>query len=222
MEIDSNFVAAESIPSPDPTAASPRLSKTERTRLRLVEAVRAEIEGAGDFTAERVARRSETSPATFYNHFASKEDALAASFEAVMDDLVALVEQHLGIEPLLDRGLDAFAADWVLACAAFFRANSATLRAAQARVPGSALLRRIFREHEDAALAHYVRFVELGQRAHAIRAGDASAMAHALMIQNQGLNHPAVLRLEAGDALHRELARSVVRHLAANDPGERA
>ncbi len=210
-------MAANSIPAHDLHADPPRLKKTERTRLRLVEAVRAEIERGGGFTAEQVARRAETSPATFYNHFASKDDALAAGFAAVMDDLVALVESRLRIERLLDAGLDDFAGDWVLACAAFFRANSATLRAAQARVAGSDELRRIYREHEDAALAHYVRFVTLAQRAHAVRAGDAEAMARAFMIQNQGLNHPMVLRLEPGDALHRELTRQVVRQLEADD-----
>ncbi len=192
---------------------APRLTKLERTRLRLVDAVRAEIEQEGGFTAEQVARRAETSPATFYNHFANKDIALAAGFAAVMDDLVALVESRLRIEQLLDAGLERFAHDWVLACVAFFRTNSATFRAAQAGFAASDTLRRIYREHEDAALDHYVRFVSLAQRAQAVRADDPRAMAQALMIQNQGLNHPGVLRLEPGGALHRELSRQVVRHL---------
>jgi AcrR family transcriptional regulator len=221
LEIDSNFVSTESIPTLDssPVAPAPRgLKKTARTRLRLVEAVRAEIEHAGGFTAEQVARRAETSPATFYNHFPSKDEALAAGFAAVMDDLVAHVETHLHIERLLDAGLDRFAADWVLACVDFFRANSATLRAAQARMSASDELRRSFRAHEAAALALYVRFVELGQRARTVRAGDAEAIARALMIQNEGWNHPAVLKLTPGDPLHRELARGVVRHLESDAP----
>jgi len=210
-------MAAESIAThaPEPPASGPpRLRKVERTRLRLIEAVRAQIEQGGGFTAELVARRAETSSATFYNHFANKDDALAAAFDAVMDDLVAHVDAHLRIDRLLENGLDGFARDWVLACVVFFRANCMTLRAAQAQVPVSEELRRIFRAHEDAALAHYVRFVQLGQKAHAVRTGDADAMAQALLIQNEGWNHPAVLKLEPGDALHEELALGVVRHLA--------
>jgi len=211
-------MATDPIPtqaSNDPTPlSSARLGKTERTRLRLVDAVRAELEDAGQFTAEQVARRAETSPATFYNHFAGRDDALAAGFSAVMQDLVAHVDTHLRIDRVLDAGLDAFAGDWVSACLAFFRANSATLRAAQAQLPASDTLRRIFREHEDGALERYVRFVRLGQQAGVFRDGEATAIAHALMIQNEGWNHPGVLKLTPDDALHAELARGVVRHLA--------
>lgn len=204
--------------SPAPDAGRPPVGprrKSERTRLRLVDAVRAEIESSGVFTAEQVARRAETSPATFYNHFASKDEALAASFASVMDDLVDHVEAHLRIDRLLEAGLEGFARDWVSACVAFFRTNSACLRAAQAQLPQSAELRAIYRDHEAAALAHYTRFVELGQRAGVVRPGPASAIALAWMIQDEGWNHPLVLRLTPGDALHAELARGVVRHLRA-------
>jgi AcrR family transcriptional regulator len=217
LELISIFVKENStlplIEAPVP-AEPQRLSKVERTRLRLVETVRAEIERGGGFTAEQVARRAETSPATFYNHFAGKDDALAAAFDGVMRDLVAHVETHLRIDRLLDLGIEAFARDWVLACVRFFRANCMTLRAAQAQVPVHEEMRRIFLSHESATLAIYQRFIELGQKARAVRSGDAHAMASALMIQNQGWNHPPVLRLEPGDALHEELAGSVVRHLS--------
>lgn len=206
-------MAAESIPTLDAQVERP-LRKTERTRLRLVEAVRAEIESTGGFTAELVARRAETSPATFYNHFANKDDALAASFTAVMRDLVAHVEAHLRSDRLLEVGLEPFARDWLAACLAFFRANSSTLRSAQAQVPASNELRRIFRDHEAAALEHYVRFVELAQNARVVREGDAPSIAHALMIQNEGWNHPAALRPDVDEALLDELAGQVVRHLA--------
>lgn len=206
-------MAAESISTLDAPGERP-LRKTERTRLRLVDAVRAEIESTGGFTAELVARRAETSPATFYNHFANKDEALAASFTAVMRDLVTHVETHLRIDRLLEVGLETFARDWLMACIAFFRANSSTLDSAQAQVPASDELRHIFRDHEAAALAHYVRFVELAQKASVVREGDAAAIAHALMIQNEGWNHPAVLRPGVDEGLLAELASQVVRHLA--------
>ena len=113
-------------PQSTPTLAQAPLRKTERTRLRLVEAVRHEIEDAGAFTAEQAARRAGASPATFYNHFGSKEDALAAAFAALMDDLVGHVETQLRVERLLELGLEAFAREWVWATARFFRTNSKT------------------------------------------------------------------------------------------------
>ena len=190
------------------------LRKTERTRLRLVEAVRLEIEQAGAFTAEQAAQRAGASPATFYNHFGSKEDALGAAFSALMDDLIGLVENHLRVERLLEVGLEAFAHDWVNETAQFFRANSKTFGAAQMQMPASKSLRMIFREREAAALEVYTRFIRLGQVAHALRDGDPASIALAFMITNQGWNHPRVLRMQPGDDLHHELTHAVVMQLA--------
>lgn len=197
-----------------PALEAPPLRKTERTRLRLVEAVRQELEAGGGFTAEQAARRAGASPATFYNHFGSKDDALAAAFAALMDDLVEHVETHLRVDRLLELGLEAFAADWIVATARFFRSHTNTFRAAQTELPAKPSLRAIYREREAAALAHYERFVRLGQSARVLRAGDAGAIALAFMIANQGWHHPSVLRMQPGDDLHRELARCAVLQLA--------
>ncbi len=193
-----------------------------RTRLRLVEAVRGEVEATGGFTAEEVARRAGSSPATFYNHFATKDDALLAAFNAAMDDLVAMVGAELRIDALLERGLDDFATAWVGTCAAFFRENCLVFRAAQTRLPASKAFRTVFREHEDAAFDHYLRFVRLGQTARVLRDGEAESMARAMMIASEGWNHPAVLKMELGGSLQRELAAGVVRTLARGlaDPRE--
>ena len=76
-------------------------SKSDRTRLRFVAAIRSELAASGGFTADTVAKRAQTSPATFYNHFSSKDLALASAFAAVMDDLLSMVTHGLRIEPLL-------------------------------------------------------------------------------------------------------------------------
>jgi AcrR family transcriptional regulator len=209
LEIDSNSVTATSTQSLE----TPVLRKTERTRLRLVEAVRCELEEAGAFTAEQAARRAGSSPATFYNHFGSKDDALCAAFAALMDDLVAHVDTHLRVDRLLELGLERFARAWVIETAGFFRANSRTFAAAQMQMPASKGLRDIFRDGEAAALVSYERFIRLGQAARALRAGAPGPIALAFMIGNQGWNHPRVLRMQAGDALHCELAQAVVRQL---------
>ena len=68
--------------------------KIERTRQKLVNAVRDEVNSSGDFNAELIAHRASISPATFYNHFATKDQALLAAYENVMDSLVDLLSQN--------------------------------------------------------------------------------------------------------------------------------
>ena len=199
--------------APSEPAATRPAGKTDRTRLRLVAAVREEYEATGGFTADLVAQRAGSSAATFYNHFASKDDALHAAFSSAMGDLVDFVASQLQIERILDAGLDRFASDWVLACVGFFRDNSVVFRAAQMQLPASETLREAYRSHEQAAFEKYERFVRLGQAAQTIRAGDASAIANVMMIVSEGYNNPAVLRMKTGDSLHRELTRTVVRML---------
>ena len=194
-----------------------RGKKIDRTRLRLVEAARDEMAESGHFTADLVARRAGSSPATFYNHFASKDEAFVAVFSAVMDDLVAFVGAHLRIERLLDVGLARFASEWVLACRDFFVANNLVFSAAQMQFPVSKAVRDVYREREEASFEHFRRFVELGQRASVLRAGDAASIGRALMVTAEGWNNPAVLRLEPDDALHGELARVVVAMLGQED-----
>ena len=197
--------------------AADRSPKVQRTRLRLVEAVRGELQERGSFTAELAARRAGSSPATFYNHFASKEVALTAAYAALMADLVAFVRAELQIERVLEQGLERFVESWVLAVAAFFRENSRVFRAAQAELPSSKAMRDVFREREAEALECYRRFLRLGQAARVIREGDPEALGQVLMVSSEGWNHRSVLEMEAGSPLHRELTRAVVRMLAPEE-----
>lgn len=191
-----------------------RPGKAERTRLRLVEAVRDELQAAGVCSAEAVARRAESSPATFYNHFQSKDDAILAAFDAAMHDLVAFVDRRLDVSDALELGRTAFLRDWIESCVAFFRANSLVFSAARTQLANADGFRAIYRAREAEALAHYTRFVRLAQRAGLVRAGDPDALAEVFMLTSEGWNHPRVLRMERGDALHAELVRSVEAMLA--------
>ena len=94
--------------------------KAQRTRARLIEATCDELSESGSFTAERVARRAGTSVATFYVHLPTKEVALVAVFERVMGELVSVVERQLRVDALLEQGLEALMADFVLASVEFF------------------------------------------------------------------------------------------------------
>ena len=193
------------------------LPKAERTRLRLVQAVRDEIGSTGAFTADLAARRAGSSTATFYNHFPSKEVALQAVYVELMEELVESVERMLRIERVLEVGLDAFVGEWVLGVASFFRRNARVFSAAQVALPDSKAMREIFRDREAAALEVYARFVRLGQAARVLREGDVAAMAQVMMVTSEGWLHPSVQTIEAGDAFHTELTGSVVRMLAPNE-----
>jgi AcrR family transcriptional regulator len=191
--------------------------KLERTRQRLVHSIREEIAASGNFTGEQVAARAGTSVATFYNHFDSRETALIAAYESLMQDLVALVREHCRIERLLDRGLHGFLATWLTHATAFFGANSALFRLAQGATTTSRGMRDVFRRNELLVLEHYDRFIELGQAASLIRAGDRRSMAEVLLVLSESWNHPRMRGVEPGCPLHREWTRSLVRILAPED-----
>lgn len=194
--------------------------KSERTRRRLVQAIREEIRASGHFTAERVSQRAGSSPATFYNHFSNKDDALLAAYEALMAELDETIAGHCRIEPLLDQGLDSFVSNWLLDTAQFFSDNASLFRLAQAAIEQSKALRDIYRRHEADATGVYRRFIELGQAARVIRQGDAVALAQVLVVITEGWYHPLIQKLERDSALHREMTAAVVRVLAA-EPNNR-
>ncbi|WP_372811029.1 TetR/AcrR family transcriptional regulator [Litorivivens sp.] len=193
------------------------LSKTDRTRLRLVAAVRKELEGSGSFNAEKVARRAKASTATFYNHFESQDEAFDAAYRALMDDLVRHVTDGLQVERLLEVGLETFAAQWVAGCVRFFRSNSVLFALSQAKALSSAAVREVYADSEKRAIDHCERFVRLGQSARLFRAGEARDIARAMMILSEGYNNPAVLQMAPGDALHRELGGVIARLLENTD-----
>ena len=192
--------------------------KAERTKRLFVAALRSELASTGGFTAESVAKRAQTSPATFYNHFQSKEVALAAAFESAMDELVEIVHIGLRIDRLLQKGLEGFCADWAEVCANFFRSNAQLLVLVQAEVRTSETLRDIFANRQLEALQIYEEFIELGQLARVIRAGDAAAIAQMLLIANQTWNHPFLMQAREGDPLHAEMTRVMIQLLTPESP----
>lgn len=194
--------------------------KLQRTRQRLVQAIREEIRDTGHFTADRVAQRAGSSAATFYNHFSTKDDALLAAYEALMAELDETIAARCRIEPLLDQGLESFVSGWLLDTAQFFSRNASLFRLAQAAIEQSKALRDIYRRHESDATRVYQRFLELGQAARVIRRGDPLALAQVLVVITEGWYHPLVQKLERDSPLHREMTAAVVRVLAA-EPNDR-
>jgi len=187
--------------------------KSQRTRAALAAATAAEIAKSGSFTAERVAARAGTSPATFYAHFASKDGALVAAFSRVMDELLAMIDRELSLERLLEQGLAAVCRQLVEEGVSFFTEQALVFRVALARVPESRELRDVYREHERAAQARYLRFVELGQAAGCVRRSDPEPLALAFLVLTEGLNNPKLLAASHGAGATRasldELARAL-------------
>jgi AcrR family transcriptional regulator len=192
--------------------------------VALVDAVAAEVAESGSFTAERVAVRAGTSVATFYAYFPSKDLALAAAFSGVLERLVGLVASELRVERLLEQGLPALARRFVRRGVGFFSDEAPLFRLALSRLPVSAVLRDIYREHERVALGHYARFVTLGREAGKLRAGDVDALARALMVLTQGLNNPIALHCESDDPLLELLSEALVDLLSPrpSPPGQGA
>lgn len=176
--------------------------------------MREEIGTRGSFSAEGVSQRAGVSTATFYNHFATKDEALTAAYEQLMDELVEMVSDNCRIEVLLDIGLYVLMERWILRAAEFFRHNAPLFRVAQAAIERSKPMRDVFRQHEASVIELYRRFIERGQAASLIRQEDPEAMARVVAVVSEAWNHPLVQRLEPGNAFHRALTGSIVRMLS--------
>ena len=197
----------------DQTTQRPTKGKAQRTFDRLARATLEEINKKGSFTADEVAARGNSSPATFFTYFPTKEDAVAAAFSIALDELVDVTESGLRIEQLLDEGLETVCTDFTSSCIGYFREHALIFRLALTRLPTNKTIRNGFRDRQARALEHYRRFIDLGQKSGLVRAGDTGVMADVLLVMTQGLNNPALIaRREA--AVEAELAQTLHRHLA--------
>ena len=202
-----------SIDVTDSACHRPAGGKAQRTFDRLAKATLDEICENGSFTAEQVAKRANSSPATFFNYFPTKEDAVAASFAIAMDELMIVAEQGLRIEQLLDDGLDQVCTDFTDRCIHYFRDYALVFRVALTLLPHHKTIRDSFRDRQSATIQHYRRFIDLGQKSGHIRQGDAATMADALLVMTQGFNNPMLIARN-DSALNREIAQTLYRHLA--------
>jgi AcrR family transcriptional regulator len=196
-------------------------TKSQRTRAKLVSATLAELCINGTFSAEAIASRTNTSVATFYGHFNSKQEALAAAFSDALDILVDVAQRTWQVERLLDIGLADTSRAGVAESIAYFKHHSLLFRVALAELPHSKAIRQIYRDHESHVLESYRRFVLLGQRAGLIRGReeDVEVIALSHLVLTQGLNNPHVLAAQA-DELIDSLAYAITANLAAQPPAQ--
>ena len=173
-----------------------RTARSRRTRTGLVAAVRDELRSTGAFTAETVAERADCSPATFYGHFATKDDALTAAFEVVLVEMFEMLRDTITEEGIDSGDIDVMIGDFVERQADTFRTESLVFRTALSRLPAHKALRHLYREAERVSLEH-LAFV-LGDK----------ALAERVLVVSQGLNNPRALRSDAQHVRH-EFARSL-------------
>lgn len=189
-----------------------RTERSRRTRAALVAGVRDELRQTGTFTADTAADRAGCSVATFYSHFATKDDALASAFELVLVDLAAVIDTTLTNDALTSMGLDAAVEAWIERQVAFFRDESLVFRTALARLPFHRGIRHAYREAERVAMRHLVAVITGGQADGLVRAGEPEHLAEGFLVLSQGLNNPHALRPDAGPIrahLHRALVAAL-------------
>ncbi len=175
------------------TLVLPLPGRAERTRRALAAAALIRLRSDGSFTTEEVAADAGVSLATVYNRFPEGRDGLmAAAFAAVLDRVVEVTDL-LGVERLLEDGLNQVATDLFEGLAAVFEEESLVMRAALAQLSESQSLRHAYRDHEAQTLVIITRFIRLGQAAGRIATGDPDEMAVAVLVLGQGLNNPTLL-----------------------------
>lgn len=190
--------------------------KARRTYDALVQATRSVIASTGTFSAETVAEHAGMSQATFYSYFPSKDEALAAALNLVLTDLDEAGAEALSIERLLDTDLRTVLREGVMAVLGVFRDNALVFRLALGRLPESKTIRDAYRRREKDGHAILRRFIELGQKAGAIRDADADVLTTTLLVTLQGLNNPILLQRRGNDAAVEEIV-SMLEALLVDD-----
>ncbi len=197
--------------------------KARRTYETLVSATRESIRDEGTFSPARVAERAGVAAATFYAYFSSREDALAAAFEQILEEFHARTVSWLSIEALLEDGLEEVCRTFAWKVVRFYEADHGTFRLALSRLSTDRSIRDVVRRSQSEGLEHIERFLTLGMAAGKVRPGDAAKLGMAMLVLVQGLNNPLLMRPDAehqggtiellADALHQLLAL----HPAARD-----
>ncbi|MEO1061789.1 MAG: TetR/AcrR family transcriptional regulator [Actinomycetota bacterium] len=176
-------------------ATAAKTARSRRTRTALVAAVHDRLAADGAFTAEEVAADAGCTPATFWAHFGTKDDAVAAAFETALDDLVALTTE------LFEDAIPADVGRWADAVTdrliGYFAERALLYRAAIARFPEHRGLRRSYRDAEQRA--EEIIAAALGPERDR---NDAVAV----LVFCQGLNNPGLLRSGPASRVRRRLA----------------
>lgn len=169
-----------------------------------------EVARSGVLDVGAVAEAAGVSPATFYAHFDTHDDALASALDLGLGAVIGVSNRLFHIEALLEQGLDAVIDELVRGVVAAFRVEALVMRAALARLPHHRGIRDVYRRHEAASRDHITRQVELGQKAGVLGDGDPGQITTTLLVLTEGLNNPLLLGKRPGPQVVDNLRRAVV------------
>ena len=173
---------------------TPETRRSPATRAAVVTAGRIVVRRTGSLSPEAVAAEAGVAPATFYLHFSSKDEALAAAFDEVLGELHDTTAGALAVENLLERGLEPVVRNLVRGVVKGFRRDAGVMRLAISRLPESDTVRSVYREWTDRTLDLLTGFVRSGSRAGLVDGSDPEATAGALLVSLQGYQNPEVLQ----------------------------
>jgi len=193
------------------TVRAPATARSRRTRSDLARAAHAGLAQTGTLNADATAKTAGVSTATFYSHFATHDDAIAAALDISLTAIVGVAEQRFHIEALIDNGLEKVLHGLIREMHGVFRSESLVMRAAVARLPQHQPMRQIYRTHEARSLEHLTRQIELGQKAGLLRQGQHHQRATTLLVLLQGLHNPLLTKKR----IHPEVAADLHRAMHA-------
>jgi AcrR family transcriptional regulator len=179
----------------------PETRRGRATHAALVTSVRSVIRSGGGLSADDVAADAGVSVATFYVYFATKDEALAAAFDQVLDEINQETAAALDPGRLLDLGLEEVLRDLARRVVRCFNHDAGVFRLAITRLPESDDARRVYRAREEESLGILTEFVRRGISAGAVRDEDPERLARALLISLQGYQNPLLLHAGAGRLL---------------------
>ncbi len=191
------------------TVRAPSTARSRRTRAQLAEATHQQLSSSGSLDPDAIAAGAGVSTATFYAHFASHDDAIAAALDIALTAIVGEVEQRLHIEALIEDGLDEVLRSLVRAMHNVFQNESLVLRVAQARVSSHRASREVYRSHEARSVEHLTRQIELGQKAGILREGPPEKRATSVLVLLQGLHNPLLTKKRIDPLIADDLQRAI-------------
>jgi AcrR family transcriptional regulator len=181
-----------------------------------VAAVREELRRTGTFTVNAVAEGAGCSPATYYAHFPSKDEALTEAFGALLADLQDFMAGVFEVEALRRLGLVGFARALVADLVGYFRVETLAVRAGMAAVPENHEALVAYKTAEEAIVKLVAGFLTKAEGDGLLPGPDAAGRAAAVVVIVQGLNNPLVLRASPDEPIHEGLVAAMAAVLAGH------
>jgi len=191
------------------TVRTPATKRSRRTRAELARSAHEQLAQHGTINVEAIAAAAGVSTATFYAHFATHDDAIAAALDVSLTEVVCVVERLFHIEALIEVGLDEVLRRLVSATHDVFRSESSIMRAALARISVHRPTREVYRGHEARSLEHLERQIELGQKAGLLGDGESGKRAISLLILLQGLHNPLLTKKRIDPVIANDLHAAI-------------